>query len=360
MRNHTLLILSLITFSFCSCKLSAQLQENELAVLFDVGSHAITQQADSALSTFIKELKLDGKYSQDGHVLTRNGIDRIEIVAHTDAVDNLKYNELLSKRRAESVREWLVANQMDASLCVLSWKGEIDSLVSNTSEAQRQLNRRAHIKVYVNAYYIAPIHLVEGTVLDSNGRGIDAQIVLRGKRFADSTYTDSTGYFSLNAPDTTVLAIDVFAKGYVYTSRMFKNDRRRKVELYFKPIPLQRGVKFQLHRFYFVGNKAVLLKSSEPELVRLQRFMTLNPTTIISIEGHINYPNNPKVNKASDLFDLSVRRAKLVYDYLVEHKINPERLSSEGFGNWHMVYPSARTEDLQSQNRRVEIRIVEQ
>jgi len=336
------------------------LLENELSVLFDVGSDVITQQANTALHSFIRELKPGGKSTRDGHVLTRNGIDRIEIVAHTDAVGKLKYNEVLSKRRAESVRDWLADQQIDSSLCILSWKGEIDSLVSNSSAPQRQLNRRAQIKVYVNAYYITPMNLVEGTVHDSNGTGIDAQIVLKGKLFSDSTYTDSTGYFSLIAPDTTVLSIDVFAKGYVYTSGMFKNDRRHKVELNFKPIPLQRGVKFQLHRFYFVGNKAVLLRSSEPELVRLMRFMTLNPTTIISIEGHITYPNNPKVSKESDLFDLSVRRAKLVYDYLVEHKINPDRMSSEGFGNWHMVHPNARTEELQRKNRRVEIRIVEQ
>ncbi len=360
MRYHILPILSLIALSFCPGKLCAQLLDNELSVLFDVGSDVITQQADSALRIFIRELKLDGKDTLDGLVLTRKGISRIEIKAHTDAVGKLKYNELLSKRRAESVRNWLAHHQIDSSLCILSWKGEIDSLVSNSSAPQRQLNRRAHIKVYVNAYYIKPMHLVEGTVLDSNGAGIDAQIVLRGKRFMDSTYTDSTGYFSLIAPDTTVLAIDVFAKGYVYASRMFKHDRRRKVELNFKPIPLQRGVKFQLHRFYFVGNKAVLLKNSEPELVRLLRFMTLNPTTIISIEGHINFPNNPKVSEESDMYDLSVRRAKLVYDYLVERKINPDRLSSEGFGNWHMVHPNARTEELQRKNRRVEIRIVEQ
>ncbi|RLD19846.1 MAG: hypothetical protein DRI69_07485 [Bacteroidetes bacterium] len=361
MRNYRKLIAALLLISICMAKSNAQVLEAEVSVLFEVGSHVITQKADSTLRDFFGELKHEGeKYTIDGRDYIRGEIDRIEIIAHTDAVGKLQYNEILSRHRTESVGAWMVNHHMDTSICILSWKGEIDSLVSNASAPQRKLNRRAQVKVFVNAYITKRMNLIEGMVLDSNEAGIDAQIVIRGKRFLDSTYTDSSGYFSLNAPDTTVYAIDVFAKGYVYSSKMFKNDHRRDVVLSFKPIPLQRGVKFQLHRFYFVGNQAVLLRSSEPELVRLMRFMAINPTTVISIEGHINYPNNPRVSTESKQYDLSVRRAKMVYDYLVEHKINPARMTSEGFGNWHMVFPNARTEDLQRKNRRVEIRIVEQ
>jgi len=55
---------------------------------------------------------------------------------------------------------------------------------------------------------------------------------------------------------------------------------------------------------------------------------------------------------------------KYIFDstpmHFVGQKINPQRMSFKGFGNWNMVYPKARTEDQQSKNRRVEIRIVEQ
>jgi len=361
MRDIKFTILACIVLLHCIVELSAQVMIAEETVFFQVGSHKITQEADSSLQKFIREINSDnGEYEEGGYRYTLYGIDHVEVVAHTDAVGEIHYNELLSKRRAESVRDWLIANNIDSNLCVLSWKGEIDSLVSNTSDSNRQLNRRTLIRVYAKAWVIKPENLIEGNVLDSNDAGIDAKIVIRGKRFLDSVYTDSTGYFSILAPDTTVYGLDVFAKGYIYTSQMFKNDSHQKVKLEFKLTPVRSGVTFQLHRFYFVGNQAVLLQNSEPELVRLMRFMTLNPTTIISIEGHINYPNNPRVSMESTLFDLSERRARMVYDYLLDHNINPRRMSSQGFGNWHMVYPNARTEDLQRKNRRVEIRIIEQ
>lgn len=322
---------------------NAQIPEDQVTVQFDIGSHSITGKSDSILLEWISSADIER-------------VDRFEIVAHTDAIGNLDYNEALSKRRAESIRGWMMRHSIDGDLCLMKWKGEIDSLVSNTTLEHRKLNRRATISTFLNKRY----RMVVGSVRDSNNVGIDANIVIHGSEFLDSTRTDSLGDFSLLAPDSAVLGVDVFAKGFVYMSRMFKNSVGHSIDLNFKPTPIQRGVKFQLHRFYFVGNEAILLKGSESELVRLMRFMTLNPTTIIAIEGHINYPNNPKVEAGSTHFDLSERRAKMVYDYLLEKSISRKRMSFEGFGNWNMVYPKARSEELQLKNRRVEIRIVDQ
>jgi outer membrane protein OmpA-like peptidoglycan-associated protein len=317
--------------------------QGDVVVLFESASDRITETADSTLQSFIEKIDV-------------GRIDPFEIVAHTDAIGQSAYNIGLSKRRATSVRDWLMDLGIDSSQCLLSWKGEADSLVSNASVEQRELNRRALITAYVKR----PMNMVEGIVQDSNDTGIDAAVVIRGSEFIDSTRTDSTGYFSLLAPEATVLAVDVYAKGYVYATRMFKNERKRELKLDFRPAPIQRGVKFQLRNFYFVGNKAILLESSKPELVKLLRFMTLNPTTIIAVEGHINNPNTRRDSKDSEHFDLSERRAKLVFDYLVKQKVNPKRLSYEGFANWHMVYPKARFPEEHAKNRRVEIRIVEQ
>jgi outer membrane protein OmpA-like peptidoglycan-associated protein len=122
---------------------------------------------------------------------------------------------------------------------------------------------------------------------------------------------------------------------------------------------IQRGVKFRLHHFYFVGNEAILLEKSKPKLVKLLRFMELNPTIVIAIEGHINNPNAPRCSRDSEHFSLSERRAKMVYDYLIENKVNSKRMSFEGFGNWYMLYPKARKPEPQAENRRVEIKIVD-
>ena len=53
--------------------------------------------------------------------------------------------------------------------------------------------------------------------------------------------------------------------------------------------------------------------------------------------------------------NLSVARAKAVYDYLTEEGIIPERMTYNGYGATRMLYPDARSEDKMKQNRRVEI-----
>ena len=87
--------------------------------------------------------------------------------------------------------------------------------------------------------------------------------------------------------------------------------------------------------------------------------MQLNDTITIEIAGHINRPNYPPVDKLSWDFKLSEKRAKMVYDYLLENNIPKERISYKGYGNFQMRYPKARSEKEQAQNRRVEIRVIE-
>ncbi|MDX1479670.1 MAG: OmpA family protein [Saprospiraceae bacterium] len=311
-------------------------------VHFDFGKHDLRPDADSVLAAF---------YARHG----QRDWDSVKIVAHTDAIGTLGANEGLSQRRARTIRDWLVQAGVDSALITLDWRGELDSVAVNSDDHGRQLNRRAEIRVFLGQR----MSRIEGSVRDSTGRGIPAQIVVHGKAFRDSTTADTAGRFTMLVPDSTVLGLDIFHPGYLYTTEMFKSGTQRSRALHYQPRPIRRDVTFELHRFYFVGNQAVLLKHSEPELVRLLRFMQMNPTVAISIEGHVNFPNRPRVSRDSWEFDLSFRRAKLVYTYLVDQGIDPARLTFDGFGNWHMVYPEARVEAQMAKNRRVEIRITD-
>jgi len=76
------------------------------------------------------------------------------------------------------------------------------------------------------------------------------------------------------------------------------------------------------------------------------------PTLKISIEGHICCDSN-------DVTQLSLARAKLVYDYLVKNGIDAKRLSYKGFGATRPIHPLPElNENEQKENRRVEIRIL--
>ena len=98
---------------------------------------------------------------------------------------------------------------------------------------------------------------------------------------------------------------------------------------------------------------------SKPELPKVLRFIQLNPAIKIEIAGHINAPFRTKAQLQKWEWELSINRAKVIYDFLLENNIGEERLTFEGYGNTQMVFPKTRNEKEQSLNRRVEIRILD-
>ena len=73
----------------------------------------------------------------------------IEVHGHTDATGPENYNMGLSQRRAESVRDWLLANfsQLDADQFTVRQFGEGQPIATNDTRAGRAQNRRVEIKL---------------------------------------------------------------------------------------------------------------------------------------------------------------------------------------------------------------------
>lgn len=67
------------------------------------------------------------------------------IEGHTDNVGNPEYNRGLSERRAESVRQYLVARGIGPERLSASGLGQTQPLVDNSSDSGRQRNRRVEI-----------------------------------------------------------------------------------------------------------------------------------------------------------------------------------------------------------------------
>ena len=72
---------------------------------------------------------------------------RLEVEGHTDSVGTSEYNQRLSERRAESVRDYLVAQKIDPSAVVTKGVGEERPVATNDTAAGRQQNRRVEIIV---------------------------------------------------------------------------------------------------------------------------------------------------------------------------------------------------------------------
>ncbi len=71
----------------------------------------------------------------------------IEIGGHTDNVGDDKSNELLSQRRAESVKQYLVKKGVKPERVQTKGYGESMPIADNDSEEGRQKNRRTELKV---------------------------------------------------------------------------------------------------------------------------------------------------------------------------------------------------------------------
>ena len=95
-----------------------------------------------------------------------------------------------------------------------------------------------------------------------------------------------------------------------------------------------------------------MLSGSTLVLTDLLEIMNEFPKLEIAIEGHICCDVNDETN-------LPTTRAKVIYDYLVQHGIKSARLSFRGFGSTKPIYKLPEQNDLQQiSNRRVEIRVV--
>jgi outer membrane protein OmpA-like peptidoglycan-associated protein len=80
-------------------------------------------------------------------VLKANAGVRVEIGGHTDAVGSDTYNQGLSERRAQSVRNYLIQSGIDPARLEARGYGEYQPVASNTTRDGRSLNRRIEFKV---------------------------------------------------------------------------------------------------------------------------------------------------------------------------------------------------------------------
>lgn len=114
------------------------------------------------------------------------------------------------------------------------------------------------------------------------------------------------------------------------------------------------GDVIRLKNINFFNMTPRILPKSKTVLYDLLCVMQDNPQLKIEIQGHIC------CQKAYDINDLSVLRARAIYNYLVGQKINRKRLSYKGFGTSKPLHSIPEKSSFEEEeNRRVEILIME-
>lgn len=93
------------------------------------------------------ELRPQGEMTLDevAHRLRESPDLRVKIEGHTDSVGSNEYNQGLSQRRAESVREYLMSQGIAGDRMTATGYGEERPVATNDTDEGRALNRRVEI-----------------------------------------------------------------------------------------------------------------------------------------------------------------------------------------------------------------------
>ena len=104
--------------------------------LFDFDKATLKPAGKEAIHGIDEEIKASG-----------SKVLAVNVVGYTDSVGTEEYNQELSVRRANAVKEYMVSEDIDSGLINVKGMGEADPVASNATEAGRAENRRVEISV---------------------------------------------------------------------------------------------------------------------------------------------------------------------------------------------------------------------
>ncbi|MDZ7680933.1 MAG: OmpA family protein [Fodinibius sp.] len=111
----------------------------------------------------------------------------------------------------------------------------------------------------------------------------------------------------------------------------------------------ERGLVVNLRNVFFDTGKITLKEGSKENLAKLARFLIEYPERKILVEGFTDNVGSEALNKR-----LSEQRAEAVKDALVAIGVEPNRVTTQGYGESYAVADNS-TQAGRQQNRRVEV-----
>ncbi|MCX6319667.1 MAG: OmpA family protein [Bacteroidetes bacterium] len=305
-----------------------------VSVYFGFNKYEITPQTRAVLDSLTDSLDLT---------------ERIELHGHCDAVGSSGYNDKLSLQRVNAVIGYLMKNGWDKNdIAIAKGHGENQPAQSNLTPESRNMNRRVEIKIlhenktprimHPKTIAEAPkVNPQKNTGVPGTGSGNGAGTGPGGGVGTGPGGGLGNGNGSGNGPSNANLRKQI-------------NDTASKA-----------GTNIVLKNLNFEGGRHYFLPESLPILEELLQVMKENPKLVIRVEGHVCCLDNSEDGMDIDLNqnNLSVTRAKAVRDYLIQNGISTSRVSYTGLAHTQPIYPyPEKTEEEQTANRRVEIRII--
>lgn len=201
---------------------------------------------------------------------------------------------------------------------------------------------------------------IEGTVKDTKGKPLSAHL-----KWEDLSTGKNAGELQSNPDDGSYIILLPLGKNYGYyaeksgyypTSDHINLKAAKQDSTIHEDIVLtslkemkENQAKVRINNIFFDTDDYTLLPESFPELDRVAALLKDNPDLAVEIDGHTDI-----IGKGEYNFDLSLKRAEVVRDYLVSKGLDSKRFIVKGFGMTKPVADNS-TEEGRAKNRRVEI-----
>lgn len=201
---------------------------------------------------------------------------------------------------------------------------------------------------------------IQGNVYDSETKApVQASLTYQMSPFQSNVgiakADPETGAFFFYMINGRQYDLEVSAKGYLSHVEMLTvedSDKDGVMKMDVALMPITVGQVMTLNKLFFVQSKAKITEDSYPQLNILIKMLEDYPSMIIQLEGHTDYRGSSKLNK-----ELSEARVDAIQKYLVKNGIRKSRIKTKAYGGSKPI-TTAPTEEAQSRNRRVEVRIL--
>lgn len=368
-------------FSLLFILIGLSVQCQKTSVYFKFNKHDLSQKAKATIDS----------------VLKISNIEKFVLQGHTDSIGSHNYNDDLSSRRVNEVKQYMISKNTPEGLIEIKALGKRVALNKNINERERALNRRVEIEVIIKPLPIAKKDtarvnpktaisnneveiMINGVVLNENKEPISAEVTLNDKNGNEikTVQSDKNGKYNfkavLNKKEN--YSLTFYNDSSFVSARQINasNPRMPYKNLRNELLKIKCDTRYILENLNFEGDTSQLVAASLPSLEALYKLMKKNKHLSIRIEGHVNFPHhwgNPKSIKARseryvppgmnyEQFNqwLSDDRAKAVYKYLINKGIDPNRMATTGYGSSKMLFPDAESDSEMAQNRRVEINVI--
>ena len=269
----------------------------------------------------------------------------------------------VAKRLDESWVNWTAPKNLGPELNTAGMDAYYSIPASGDVAYYSSANGANHLDLYMvtlsEEFRPKPVILVTGKVVNHNKSPLEAGVsctIVGNDTATASTITNIlNGHFAVVLPSGQNYSLHAESQGYLpYSDNLDLTNAAlyQEVSMTITLDSLAAGSSYILRNIFFDFDRAELRSESKNELNQLSALLKHNQTLTARIEGYTDSVGTTEHN-----IQLSKARAESVLQYLVSSGIEPERLTSEGFGATGYVATN-RTEEGRQFNRRVVFRVL--